>query len=185
MRVPLRSVHNPVFIPGLGQLVTSQGPMSSTINSNDVAPEAVNPTYSCNWLENLFDPSGCASAATATPAPPNLQTLGASAGAAPVTFSTGGPLLGANGQPMNAVVAGTDSNGQPIYANTPTAQQQQTINVAAIQAQATQNAPVDCTQLWNQLTSAACPCTYCQNFGTWIGIGIAALIGLVILEKAL
>jgi hypothetical protein len=177
MRVALQAIHSPVFIPGLGQVATAMNPYSFA-PTNATAPEAENPTYQCNWLENLFDPSGCASAATQTPPPPTLPNGGAPA----VTFSTGSPLTGADGQPMNSSVAGTAANGETVYVNTPTATQQQVINTTSIQAQAQANAPVDCTQLWNQLTSAQCPCNYCSAYGSYVLIGAAVVLLILVLK---
>jgi len=129
-------------------------------------------SYQCNWLQNLFSPSACASAATSTPAPPTLP-------AQPTTILTDSPL----GAGYTSVLSGTDSNGNPIYVNTPTGVTQQIANVASIAAQATANAPVDCTQWYNQLFSAACPCTVCGSLTTWAGIGIAATILILVLKK--
>ena len=64
-----------------------------------------------------------------------------------------------------------------------TPQQQQALNVASIQAQAIANAPVDCTSIWNQLTSPACPCTYCSSYGSYVAIGLGLVLSVWLLGK--
>jgi hypothetical protein len=128
--------------------------------------------YQCNWFESIFDPSACASAASPINPPPTLPVTGAY----PVTI-TATPAAGST-----TIQTITDSSGNVLYATTPSPQQVQASNVAAITAAAGAGY-VDCTQLWNQLTNAACPCTYCSSYGSYLLIGLAAIAGFLILVK--
>jgi hypothetical protein len=125
--------------------------------------------YQCNWFESIFDPSACASAASVIPPPPALPT--------PMS-----PVLSSAPTGPTSVYAGTDASGNPVYATPATAQQQQAANVSSITGQVS-SAYVDCSSVWNQITSPACPCTYCGSYGTYLLIGIAAIAGFFILVK--
>ena len=83
------------------------------------------------------------------------------------------------GAGYTSVIAGTDSNGNTIYANTPTAQAQQQANVASITSQVASGV-VDCTQWYNQLFNPACPCNYCSSLSTW-GLIAAGIVGFTFL----
>lgn len=128
--------------------------------------------YSCNWFEQLFNPSACASAASPTPViptPPPPST----------TITVGAPDPSMQG---SSYYSGQTTDGQPIYINTPSAQQSQASQVAAATAAAAAGY-TDCSTLWNQLTNANCPCTACTSYGSWALIGGAALLALWILSK--
>jgi len=112
-------------------------------------------SYQCNWLQQLFSPGSCASAQTATPAPPNIPVTGAPS----VTVNADGSIT------------------------TETPQQTQQTNVASIQQQAVANAPVDCTQWYNQLFSSQCTCTYCSSMAGWGAVGVIGLVLLLALKK--
>lgn len=113
-------------------------------------------SYQCNYLQQLIWPSSCASAATSTPAPPTLPGGGA------------------------ATVVSVDPDTGSITTLSPA--EQQAANVAAIQAQAQANAPVDCTQWYNQLFSPKCPCSYCTSLGGWAGIAVVGVIAFLALK---
>lgn len=134
--------------------------------------------YVCNAWELLTNASGCASAASPVPSVPSL-TNAPNGGAPIVTITVGAPQPGAGG----SSIMGYDSNNNPIYANTPTAQQQQQIDVASLQAQMAASGYVDCSSLWNQITNKQCPCTYCSSTGVLIGVAVAALVGVFLLAK--
>ena len=159
---------------GLGQTASPElcgflDSITGTCTQNPETQAQTTGSYQCNWLQNLFMPSACASAATPTPPPPTLPPQ-----PTPILSST--PSAG-------SIYAGTDANGNPVYVTQPTPQQQQQQNVASIQQQAQANAPPDCTQWYNQLFNTACPCTYCSGLTTWAGIGIAATILILVLKK--
>lgn len=105
--------------------------------------------YQCNWLENWYDPTACASAASPTPPP--------------------GTLPGGSGP----TIASVDPNTGAVTMLTP--QQQHVLDLASLQQQA-QAGYVDCTQWYNQLFNSACPCTYCSNLMTWGLVAGAALL---------
>ena len=121
-------------------------------------PSSSNATgYQCNTLETWLWPTTCASANSPTPPVPTLPN-----GGAPSVISVTG-------------------DGATI--TTPTAQQQQQINLSSIQAQAAANAPVDCTQWYNNWFNPACSCTYCQSILGWGAVGLIAMFAWGILRK--
>jgi hypothetical protein len=134
--------------------------------------------YVCNAWQLLTSPAQCASAASPVPPVPSL-TNAPNGGAPIVTITVGAPQPGAGG----SSIMGYDSNNDPIYANTPTAQQQQQIDLASLQSQMAASGYVDCSSLWNQITNSKCPCTYCSSTGTLIAVGVAALVGVWLLSK--
>jgi len=135
----------------------------------------------CNWFENLFMPGTCASAASAPTSPLALALPG---GGAPQTTISGSCPPGTSLGDGTCIQSGTDSNGNPIYVSVPNPQQQQQLNVAAIQQQAKENTPVDCSQWQNNWFNPACNCTYCQTALTWGGIGLAAFLLFGLLRGA-
>ena len=127
--------------------------------------------YQCNWFQKMWSPDACASAASPTPP---LPTPPPPTGA----FSTGTPAPNAGA----SVIAGTDANGNTIYWNTPSAQDQQKAIVASITGQVA-SGYVDCSQPWNELFNAQCPCTICSSVMEWGLVGAAALLALLILKR--
>lgn len=110
----------------------------------------------CNWFENLwYGPEFCA----------NVQNVP-------------GPLATLPGP---AIISIDPTTGGVTPA---TPQQQQQLNLAAIQAQAqaNQNNSVDCTQWYNQLFNAQCQCTYCSSVFTYAGLALAALLIIRVLK---
>jgi hypothetical protein len=136
-----------------------------TNNQTGVAP------YQCNWFESIFDPSACASAASTIPPPPTL----------PAQYQvsvTPTPPAGST-----VVQTTTDpTTGNPLYLTTPSPQQQQALNVQSITQQVA-SGYVDCSLLFNQITNAACPCTYCESYGTYLLIAAAALAALIVIPR--
>lgn len=154
----------PAWLDPNGLCTTQAGATASAQESS--AP------YECNWLQKLFDASGCASAASPVPPLP--------APAPPSTSITvGGTDPNMQG---DSYQAGTDAAGNPIYVNTPSAQQ---IHAAQVQQITSQVASgyVDCSSIWNQLTNSACPCIACQNSTTYIGIAVFALAALWVVTR--
>lgn len=131
--------------------------------------------YTCNWLENLFNPTACASAASPTPPLPSPPAPPASVGSA----CPSGTSVAAG----TCSISGYDSNGNPVYVSAPQGAQYQAIATQQIQQGVAANY-VDCSQLWNQLFNSACPCTYCSNAGTWVVIGIVG-IGALLLARGI
>jgi len=145
---------------GLGQTASPEpcGLLDSWMGTCVQNPETdveTQGSYQCNWLQSWLWPGSCGSAATPTPPPPTVSTA--------------------------PTIASIDPTTGQVTMLTP--QQQQALNVASIQAQATANAPVDCTQWYNQVFSPACPCTVCSGLTTWAGLGIAATILILVLKK--
>jgi len=136
--------------------------------------------YVCNWLEKLFDPTGCASAASA-PTSPAAMSLPSGGAPNPVTIASSCPA-GTSITDGTCIQSGTDVNGNPIYVAVPNAQQQQAQNVAAIQSVTAANTPVDCSQWYNNWFNPACDCTTCESALMWAGIGLAAFLGLKVLK---
>jgi hypothetical protein len=147
-------------VPGLGQTASPEpcGLLDTWMGTCVQNPETVAETtgsYQCNWLQSMIWPSSCASAATSTPTPPTINP-------AP-TIASVDPVTGA------------------VTMLTP--QQQQQLNVASIQQQAQANAPVDCTQWYNQFFSPACPCTICTGVSGWALVGVAGVLLLLLVKK--
>ena len=135
-------------------------------------PNEGNLPYECNWLEKLFQPAACASAAS--PVPPIPQPAPPS-----TSITVGAPDPKMQGP---SYTSGQTANGQTIYVNTPSADQIQAAQVQQITDQVAANY-VDCSSTWNQLTNSQCPCTICTNYGSWIILGVGALAGLFLLTR--
>ena len=117
---------------------------------------AADAPYTCNWLQNMWNPTACASA----------QSQG----------SSQGPIA-----PLAPVVSTIDPNSGDVTMLTPA--QQQALNVAAITNNASQTAGVDCSLWYNQMFNAKCPCTSCQSIFGWLGVGLAAFVLLSMVKK--
>ena len=134
-------------------------------------------TYTCNWFQSWLMPTTCASAASPINPSPSLPN----GGAPPASISSSCPA-GTSEDAGTCAYSGTDANGNPIYVSTPNPVDLHAAQVAAITAAAGAGY-VDCSTLWNQLTNAKCPCTSCTSVGTWVAVGVAALIAVLVLEK--
>jgi hypothetical protein len=142
-------------------------------NSLNPQPSA----YQCNWFENLFMSSQCASAASPINPSPSLPN----GGAVPASITSSCPA-GTSQDAGTCAYSGTDANGNPVYVSIPPPDVLHAQQVAAITAASGQGY-VDCSQLWNQLTNAACPCAVCTSYGSWALIALAGLAGILILTK--
>lgn len=132
--------------------------------------------YECNWLEKLFDSSGCASASSITPPVPTPPPPAASIG-------TSCPS-GTSTSDGTCTASGVDTNGSPIYVSATQGAAYHAQVVTSIQSQAAGSGYVDCTSIWNQFTSSQCPCTVCDTTEGFLIIGGVALAVLFVLIKA-
>jgi len=139
----------------------------------------------CGFWERLFQGTACQSAGSpgATLPAPSLPNSGA-----PGTIISSTPIAG-----MDSSYSGQDANGNPIYVNTPTSDQQQAANVAAMtseaatalaaaQAAAGNPQAPDCTTFFNMYFNSACPSVLPS--GATVVLVLAGAVGFVwILNK--
>lgn len=127
------------------------------------------------FFDRLFQGAACQGAGSpgATLPAQSLPNDGA-----PTTTISSAPIAG-----MVSSYAGVDANGNPIYVNTPSADQQQASNVAAITAAASSalaaadansnsTAP-DCTTFFNEYFNPACPSVLPSLTSLLIFVGVA------------
>lgn len=162
-------------------------------NTAGVSSNASSSPQACNGLENFWFsdiefPLGLEAAGETNPCLPGAQLPVPNLPAPPPPSTQ----YGSSPTPpegYTAVQSGTDSNGNPVYVYMPTAQTLQTQQLQAVTGQVSSeeaaiqaaNPVVDCTQIWNQLTSSQC--TF--SLGTYIALAVAGVfVFMVLLNKA-